>query len=81
MAAFTAIPDVIRSGKQIYYNENQKSRGYASYTFAAPITIGNDTGIMAVVVTRPNESNYYKIHRVLTPDGKEFLLIRKRHSP
>ncbi len=81
MAAFTAIPDVIRSGKQIYYNENQKSRGYASYTFAAPITIGNDTGIMAVVVTRPNESNYYKIHRVLTPDGKEFLLDTEKTLP
>jgi len=72
-AAFEAIPYILQYGEEISSHENHKGRDYGTVTFAAPVVINGRRGNMAVVVTRTN-GNHYKVHRVLTPDGSEFVL-------
>lgn len=70
IAALAAVPAVIRHGVEIGHHENHKGRGYATYTFAANVEIGDTVGIVAVSVKKTT-GNFYQVHRVLTPDGKE----------
>lgn len=69
--AFTAVPSVIKKGIEIGRHSNHKGRQYNTVTFAAPIEINGYRGNMAVTV-REEAKNYYKVHRVLTPDGSVF---------
>jgi hypothetical protein len=64
-----AVPTIIEKGVQIGSHFNHKSREYPTYTFCGKITIGNKTGIMAVVVKKTT-NNFYNVHRVFTIDGK-----------
>lgn len=70
VAAMSAVPSVIRDGVLINEHQNHKGREYSSYVFAGNVSIGGKVGIVAVVVTKTT-GNFYKIHRVLTPDGKD----------
>ena len=65
-AAFAAIPDVLRDGKVVGFEKNWKHRGYDSATIAAPITIGGEEYLMAVVVHRSNSANRFYVHDVFT---------------
>jgi len=42
---------------------------YGTKTFAAPVEIDGQRGNMAVVVKKTTD-NFYKVHRIVTPDGK-----------
>ena len=64
-AAFSAIPDVLRNGKVVGFEKNWKGRGYDSATVAAPVTIGGEEYIMAVVVHRSNSANRFYVHDVI----------------
>ena len=64
-AAFFAIPDVLRNGKVVGFEKNWKGRGYDSATVAAPVTIGGEEYIMAVVVHRSNSANRFYVHDVI----------------
>lgn len=72
-ASFEAIPYVLEKGIEISNRGEHKGRGYGTVTFAAPITINGVRGNMAVTVKR-TDGNYYKVHRILTPDGSVFKL-------
>lgn len=72
-AAFEAIPYVLEKGIEISARDNHKTRGYATVTFAAPVTINGKRGNMAVVV-KQIDGNAYKVHRILAPDGSVFEL-------
>lgn len=75
-ATFEAIPYVLENGAQIHSRDDHKGRGYGTVTFAAPVMINGQRGNMAVVVKRTT-SNYYKVHRILTPDGSVFRISEK----
>ncbi|MBO4990799.1 MAG: hypothetical protein J6E42_01430 [Firmicutes bacterium] len=80
-AAFEAIHAILKRGVNIDGHENHKGRNYPSYTFAGPITINGVPGVVAVVV-RKTTDNFYKIHRVLAPDGSEFVFPEiKKEEP
>lgn len=74
--AFEALPYVLENGIEISGHNNHKDRNYETVTIAAPITINGKRGNMAVVVKR-SDGNYYKVHRILTPDGSVFVLPDK----
>ena len=68
-AAFAALPDVIAKGSVLAMHEDHKGRNYGTYTIIAPIEINGQRGNMAVVVKKTSD-NFYKVHRILAPDGK-----------
>lgn len=69
--AYALIPKVLKNGIVIGEHSNHKGRGYDTVTFTAPVEIDGVRGNMAVVV-RQEGKNYYKLHRVLMPDGGLF---------
>jgi len=69
--AYSLIPKVLKKGAVIGGHPNHKERGYGTVTFAAPIEIDGVRGNMAIVV-RMDGKNYYKLHRVLMPNGGLF---------
>ena len=71
--AFEALPYVLENGIEISGHNNHKDRNYETVTIAAPISINGKRGNMAVVV-KQSDGNYYKVHRILTPDGSVFNL-------
>lgn len=72
-ASFEALPYVLEHGTQISTHPVHKGREYGTVTFAAPVVINGKRGNMAVVVKQTTE-NFYKVHRILTPDGSVFDL-------
>ena len=72
-AVFEAIPHVLENGIEISSHEDHKGRNYQTVTFAAPVTVNGKRGNMAVVVKRTTD-NFYKVHRILSPDGAVFEL-------
>ena len=75
--AYALIPEILKSGEIIGYHPKHKGREYDTTTFAAPIEINGHRGNMAVVV-RQEDRNYYKVHRLLLPDGSQFVFNEKR---
>ena len=69
--AYSLIPKVLKKGAVIGGHPNHKERGYSTVTFAAPVEIDGVRGNMAIVV-RMEGKNYYKLHRVLMPNGGLF---------
>lgn len=76
IAAFSALPRVLKRGKNISGHANHKGRGFGTETFAAPVTINGVMGYMAVVVKREARIAY-KTHRILMPDGSTFVFNEK----
>ena len=74
---FAAVPEVIKNGKQIDYQENWKNRNYDTYVFAAPVNIGNNTGYVAAVVMKKKGGNRYYLHEVLNEAGEVLYLNKK----
>ncbi len=77
--AYALIPKVIKRGIVIGGHPNHKNRGYDTITFAAPVEIDGIRGNMAIVV-RMEGKNYYKLHRVLMPDGGLFMYNKKSNA-
>lgn len=65
-AAFAAVPSVIEHGVVVDYQRNWKGRGYDTAVIAAPITIGTEEHMAAVVLTRSNQTNRFYVHEVMT---------------
>lgn len=78
-AALLAVPDVLKRGKMFSGHDNHKNRSYSSVTFAAPVTINGITGDMAAVVRQTGKNRYYT-HRILMPDGSEFVFQNKNEA-
>lgn len=75
-AAFFAIPYVLKRGI-IDGHLNHKNKGFKTATFAAPVTVNGEPGILAVVV-KLTRGYRYKTHRILSPDGTEFKFVKKK---
>ncbi len=73
IAAISTVPTIIQKGVLIGVHKNHKGREYASFTFAGKVSIEEQEGIIAVVVKKTT-GNFYKVHRVLTPDGKDLKI-------
>lgn len=67
-AVIPAIPDIIRTGTQIDFQENWKGRPYDGYIFAAPVTMDGKTVYVAAVVKRTSKNRFY-LHEVVDSDG------------
>lgn len=72
VAAFAAIPRVLKRGEIIESHPEHKGRIRGSVTIAAPIVINGERVNMAIALTRSN-SDHYHTHRVLMPDGSVFI--------
>ena len=77
MLAFAVLPQVLSKGVEIGSHIQHKGRAYNTVTFAAPVVINGQRGNMAAVV-RQEGKNYYKVHRLLMPDGSQLILNNKR---
>lgn len=69
IAALASVPSVIRNGIEIATHEKHKGRDFSTRTIAGRVSLGGKDVIVAVVIAKTSE-NRYKVHRVLTPDGK-----------
>lgn len=73
IAAVSAVPEIIKNGVLIGVHESHKGREYPSYTFAGKVSVGGQEGILAAVVKKTT-GNFYKVHRVLTPECKDLII-------
>ncbi len=80
LAAYSALPSVIKKGIVIATHKDHKKRGYSTVTIAAPVVINGVRGNMGVVVRQNEGNNYYKIHRILMPDGSVFVYKSKSNA-
>lgn len=67
-AVIPTIPEIIRSGQQIEFQENWKGRAYDGYVFAAPVEMDGRTVYVAAVVKRTSKNRFY-LHEVVDSDG------------
>ena len=65
-AAFAAVPDIIEKGQVVDYQKNWKGRGYDTAVIAAPIRIGEEEYIAAVIAIRSRKTNLFYVHEVMT---------------
>lgn len=79
IAAYAALPRVLKRGVRIGGHDNHKGREYGTVTFAAPVVLNGKRGNMAAVVKMTNH-NYYKVHRILMPDGTAYELESKKNA-
>ena len=75
--SLAAVPDVIRSGRQIGYDPNWKGRGYESYIFAAPVTVGGTEVYVAAVVNKLPDNKFY-LSEMVDSEGN---YVRIEESP
>ena len=73
IAALSAVPTIIKNGIEIATHEKHKGRDYSTRTIAGKIKIAGQDGVLAVVIAKTND-NKYKVHRILTPDGKTLVI-------
>jgi hypothetical protein len=74
--AAVLVPTILQKGVVISGHENHKGREYSTKTYAAPVNLDGKRANMAVV-TKQTTDNFYKLHKILTPDGKEIVLDDK----
>ena len=79
-AVFEALPAVLRDGIIIETRPEHKGRAYGTITIAAPVVVNGERGNMAVVV-KQTTGNLYKVHRILSPGGSQFVLNINETEP
>jgi len=67
-AAFAAVPEIIKQGRIIDHQANWKGRGYETYVIDAPISIGGESYIGEVVLTRKTGTTKFYLHEVETQE-------------
>lgn len=72
IAAFAALPAVLKRGRIIDEHGRHKGRPRGSVTIAAPVVINGVRGNMAVALTQTSRTHYHT-HRILMPDGSTFI--------
>lgn len=81
LATLLTIPKVLKRGLDISGHENHKDRGYPSVTIAAPVEVNGKRGNVAAIVKQAGKNKYHT-HRILMPDGSEFVFeIKKDTEP
>ena len=74
-----AVPKVLKRGILIDGHSNHKGRNYETVTIAAPVVINSVRGNIGVIVKQGGK-NKYKTHRILMPDGSEFIFEIKNDT-
>lgn len=78
-AALLAVPKVLKRGIEISGHKDHKGRSYGTITIAAPVSINGKIGDIAVVV-KVTGKNRYSTHRILMPDGSEFIFEENKNT-
>lgn len=78
-AALLAVPKVLKRGIVISGHKDHKGRSYGTVTIAAPVSINGKIGDIAVVV-KITGKNRYSTHRILMPDGSEFVFEENKNT-
>lgn len=76
-AAWMTVPKVLKRGKLISDHSDHKGGGFPTYTIAAPVIINGVRGNVAVAVKKTGK-NRYKTHRILMPDGAQFVYEKNK---
>lgn len=63
-----SIPNVIKKGTQIDFQENWKGRPYDGYVFAAPVELDGKVVYVAAVVKQTSKNRFY-LHEVVDSEG------------
>ncbi len=74
-----SVPKVLKRGALIDGHGNHKGRNYETVTIAAPVVINGVRGNVGVIVKQGGK-NKYKTHRILMPDGSEFVFETKNDA-
>jgi len=69
IAAFASVPDVIKHGLQVNHQENWENRGYDTYTFAAPVLVGDNEYYVGAIVNKKADGRFY-VHEIIGTDGR-----------
>ena len=77
-AAMLAIPQILKKGQIISGHNNHKGREYDTVTIGAKIEINTNIAIVGAVVTKIDNRNKYRVHRVLMPEGSELIFDDKK---
>lgn len=77
--AFEAVPEVIKYGLQVDFQENFKNRGYDTYTFAAPYITEEGKRVLGVIVKQDANSNRYYLHEVVDENGD--IIYKTKETP
>ena len=77
--AFEAVPEVIKYGLQVDFQENFKNRGYDTYTFAAPYITDEGKRVLGVIVKQDANSNRYYLHEVVDENGE--IIYKTKETP
>ena len=80
LAAYTALPEVLKNGTIIDAINNHKGREYSTLTIGAPVVINEVRGNVAAVIKQDSGKNVYKVHRILLPDGSSFVYKKNESS-
>lgn len=79
-AALLTVPKVLKRGKIIDSHPKHKGQSFSTVTIAAPVTINGKVGVVGVVVKQAGKNNFHA-HRILMPDGSEFVFEEKNTEP
>lgn len=79
IAAFAALPDILRDGIQVGKHDDHKNHEFPTVTFAAPVVINGKRGNMAATVAITTD-NFYKTHRIVMPDGSSFVYEENKNT-
>lgn len=63
--SFAAVPDIIRDGVQIDFQDNWKGRNYQTYIFAGRVAIDGTPHDMGVIVRSNDAHNRFYVHEVV----------------
>ena len=78
-AAIWTVPKVLKRGIEISGHKDHKGRSYGTVTIAAPVSINGKVGNVAVTVKMTGK-NRYSTHRILMPDGSEFVFEENKNT-
>ena len=72
VAAFAAIPKVLKHGIVVDYQKNWKGRGYDTHVIAAPIEINGDRyHVGAVLVSHPTQKRFYTHEIIVEKESRD----------
>lgn len=80
IVGFISAPEVILKGKLLEYNPNRNNKNYKSFTFIAPIKIGNIDYVQEVIVKSNKDRTGLYVNRVEIKKKLEDVLRTAQHG-
>ncbi len=76
VAAYVTLPRVVKRGLIVDGHLKHKGNDFDTITIAAPVVLNGKRGIVGVVLYK--DSNKYRVHRIVTPEGSRFKFEKKK---